>query len=91
LPESAHRLITNYIVDGDIAQRIYEWRGNPISGEIQPISAGREDIKARLRARYGPLAGPLLVVRELQNSLRVHSLDRALDLIAAQTGAERIK
>jgi hypothetical protein len=91
LPEEAHRFITNYIVDGDIAQRVYEWRGNPISGDVLKIAAGREELRARLKDRYGALSGPILVVREVTNSIRVHSLDRALDLIAAQTGTERIK
>lgn len=91
LSAPAYRLVTNYIVDGDIAKRVYEWRGNKISGDIRLVNAGREDVRQRLQERYGIIAGPILVVRELKDSVNVHSLDKALDLIAAQSGGERVR
>jgi hypothetical protein len=85
------RFVMNYIVDGDIAQRVYTWRGNMISSDVRLIDAGRDDIRRRIHERYGALAGPIRVAQDLKDAVRVHSLDKALDLIAAQSGGERVR
>lgn len=91
LPESARLWITNYVVDGDIAAKVYGARGNGDTGDVQRIGDGGEEARLAVQAKYGPLAGPILIVRDLQNAVRVHQIDRALDLIAAQAGTERVK
>ncbi len=91
LPETARLWITNYVVDGDIAAKVYAARGNGNNGDVQRIGDGGEAARAAVQAKYGPLAGPILIVRDLQNSVKVHQIDRALDLIAAHAGTERVK
>jgi hypothetical protein len=91
LPESARLWITNYVVDGDIAAKIYAARGNGNNGDIQRIADGSDAARVTVQAKYGPLAGPILIIRDLQNSVKVHQIDRALDLIAAHAGTERVK
>jgi hypothetical protein len=91
LPESARLWITNYVVDGDIAAKVYAARGNGNNGDIQRIGDGGEAARAMVQAKFGPLAGPILIIRDLQNSVKVHQIDRALDLIAAHAGTERVK
>ncbi len=90
LPETARLWITNYVVDGDIAAKVYGAR-NGNNGDIQRISDGGESARAAVQAKYGPLAGPILVIRDLQNSIKVHQIDRALDLIAAHASTERVR
>lgn len=91
LSDIARHLVTNYIVDGDIASIVYPKRGNEISGEVQHISTGTEAARQHLIDRYGLLAGPILVVRGLRDSVRVHQIDRALDLLAVHAGTERVR
>jgi hypothetical protein len=91
LAEQARSLITNYVVDGDIATLIYGARGNDLTGEVRKVNDGRAIARDRLVERYGPLAGVVLVVDDLKNSVRVHQIDRALDLIAAHAGSERAR
>jgi hypothetical protein len=91
LATTARHLVTNYVVDGDIASYIYAARGNEISGDIQRINAGRESAGKQITERFGPLAGPVLVIRDLRNAVRVHQIDRALDLIAAHADTIRVR
>jgi hypothetical protein len=91
LNDEARHLVTNYVVDGDIANFVYSARGNATSGDIQRIKDDRDAANRTLKDRYGPLAGPVLVVRDLRNAVRVHQIDRALDLIAVHAGTERPK
>jgi hypothetical protein len=87
----ARFLVTNYVVDGDIANLVYGARGNEFGGEIQWVSNGRSVARAKIIERYGPLSGPILVVNDLRSSLDSHKLTRALDLIAQHAGVPRIK
>jgi hypothetical protein len=87
----ARFLVTNYVVDGDIANLVYGARGNEFGGETQWVSDGRGAARAKIMERYGPLAGPILVVKDLRSSLDAHKLTRALDLIAQHAAIERIK
>jgi hypothetical protein len=89
LAAPARFLVTNYIVDGDIAQLIYGARGNEFPGNIQVINDGRDVARLMALEKYGPLAGPLLVVRELNASIKSHKVDAALDLIATQAETPR--
>lgn len=91
LAQIARHLVTNYIVDGDIASIVYPKRGNEISGEIQHISTGSEAARQQVIERFGLLAGPVLVVRSLRDSVRVHQIDKALDLLAAHAGTPRVR
>jgi hypothetical protein len=87
----ARFLVTNYVVDGDIASLVYGARGNAFGGEFQWINDGRGAARLKVIERFGPLAGPILVVKDLRSSLDSHKLTRALDLIALHAGVERIK
>ncbi len=89
LAAGARYLITNYVVDGDIANLIYGARGNEFPGEVQVINDGRDAIRLLALEKYGQLAGPILVVRELRASITSHKVDTALDLIAAQAETAR--
>ena len=90
LPLGAKFLVTNYVVDGEIANIVYGARGIEFSGDVVKISDSNRD-EARLRAveKFGPLAGPILVVRNLSDSVKSHKIERALELIAAHAGMER--
>jgi hypothetical protein len=87
----ARFLVTNYVVDGDIASLVYGARGNAFGGEFQWINDGRGAARLKVIERFGALAGPILVVKDLRSSLDSHKLTRALDLIALHAGVERIK
>jgi hypothetical protein len=89
LPPSARSLVTNYIVDGDIASIVYPVFGNDISGEVRRISNGREKVSQALRERYGVLAGPILVIRDATASVTNHKIGRALERIAVHAGVTR--
>lgn len=91
LAQTARHLVTNYIVDGDIASIVYPKRGNEISGEVQYISTGSEAARRQVIERFGMLAGPILIVRSLRDSVRVHQIDKALDLLAAHAGSPRVR
>src|SRR5690606_41830682 len=91
LGQTARHLVTNYIVDGDIASIVYPKRGNEISGDVQTIATGSEEARQRVIQRFGLLAGPILVVRSLRDSVRVHQIDKALDLLAAHAGTQRVR
>jgi hypothetical protein len=84
-------LVTNYVVDGDIANLVYGARGNEFGGEIQWISVGRAAARAKVIEKFGPLAGPVLVVKNMRDGIDAHKLTRALDLIAVHAGVERVK
>jgi hypothetical protein len=88
---TARFLVTNYVVDGDIANLVYGARGNAFGGEIQWISDGRGAARAKVIEKYGALSGPILVIKELRNSVDSHKVSRALDHIAAHAGVERVK
>jgi hypothetical protein len=91
LGDLARHYVTNYVVDGDIANAIYSLRGNELSGDVQLIKHRRDAVRQQLNDKYGPLAGPIRVIRDIQNSVKVHQIDRALDLIAAYAETERPK
>jgi hypothetical protein len=91
LNDIARNFVTNYVVDGDIAAAIYQLRGNDLTGDIQKIRHNRDAVRDELRRRYGFLSGPIRVVRDLQNSVKVHQIERALDIIAAYAGTPRVK
>lgn len=89
LAPAARFLVTNYVVDGDIANLIYGARGNEFPGSVQVINDGRDVIRLMALEKYGQLAGPILVVRELRASIDSHKVDHALDLVAAQAEVAR--
>jgi hypothetical protein len=89
LPAPARFLVTNYIVDGDIANLIYSARGNEFPGNVQVVNDGRDVVRLMALEKYGQLAGPVLVIRELRAGIRSHMVDNALDLVAAQAETSR--
>ena len=89
LAPNARYLVTNYVVDGDIASLIYGARGNEAPGTVQIINDGRDVIRLMALEKYGQLAGPILVVRELRAGIDSHKVEHALDLIAAQAEVAR--
>lgn len=89
LATPARSLVTNYIVDGDIASIVYPAFGNEFGGDIRRISNGREKARAALRERFGVLAGPILVVRDAASSVTDHKISRALERIAVHAGVTR--
>ena len=91
LPDQAKLWITNYVVDGDIASLVYGVRGNESPGDVQKINDGSEAARRAVQARFGPLSGPILIVRDLKSAVKVHQIDRALDLIAAHAGTDRVR
>ncbi len=91
LGDLAKHYVTNYVVDGDIANAVYSLRGNELSGDVQLIKHRRDAVRLQLEDKYGPLAGPIRVIRDIQNSMKVHQIDRALDLIAAHAETERVR
>jgi hypothetical protein len=91
LPAPARFLVTNYIVDGEIASLVYGARGNEFSGNLQVINDGRDMTRLMALEKYGQLAGPILVIRELRASIQTHKVETALDLVAAQAETARPK
>jgi hypothetical protein len=91
LAPPARFLVTNYIVDGEIASLVYGARGNEFAGNVQVVNDGRDVIRLMALEKYGQMAGPILVIRELSASIRTHKADNALDLIAAQAEIARPK
>jgi hypothetical protein len=89
MPAGAKHLVRNYVVDGDIAQLVYAARGNEFIGDIKIINDGQHEARTRAVEKYGPLAGPILVIRDLRQSLKNHMLGYALDRIAEHAGVER--
>jgi hypothetical protein len=89
LAAGARYLVTNYIVDGEIAQLIYGARGNEFPGNVQIINDGRDVARLMALEKYGQLAGPMLVIRELRASIQSHKVDAALDLVATQAETPR--
>jgi hypothetical protein len=83
LQPEARSFVTNYVVDGDVAQRVYAARGNEFAGDLMIISDGQDDRRQRVVEAFGPLSGPILLIRALPDSLRAHRIDRALDQISA--------
>jgi hypothetical protein len=91
LAPPARFLVTNYIVDGEIASLVYGARGNEFAGNMQVINDGRDVIRLMALEKYGQMAGPILVIRELRASIQTHKANNALDLIAAQAEIARPK
>jgi hypothetical protein len=91
LAPPARFLVTNYIVDGEIASLVYGARGNEFAGNVQVINDGRDVVRLMALEKYGQMAGPILVIRELGASIRTHKAGNALDLIAAQAEIARPK
>jgi hypothetical protein len=91
LGDLARNYVTNYVVDGDIAEAVYKLRGNELSGDTLRIKTDREEVRQALRDRYGFLAGPIRIVRDIRNSVKVHQIERALDIIAAHAGTQRVR
>jgi hypothetical protein len=91
LAPPARFLVTNYIVDGEIASLVYGARGNEFAGNVQVINDGRDVMRLMALEKYGQMAGPILVIRELGASIRTHKAGNALDLIAAQAEIARPK
>jgi hypothetical protein len=58
---------------------------------VQVVNDGRDVIRLMALEKYGQMAGPILVIRELSASIRTHKADNALDLIAAQAEIARPK
>jgi hypothetical protein len=89
LAPGARHLVRNYVVDGDVAQLVYSARGNEFLGDIQIIRDGQDQARERTMEKYGPLAGPILVVRDLRQSVKSHRIDYALDRLAEHAGIDR--
>jgi hypothetical protein len=91
LQPEARSFVTNYVVDGDVAQRVYAARGNEFAGDLMIISDGQDDRRKRIVESYGPLSGPILLIRALPDSVRAHRIDTALDQIGqfAETARPR--
>lgn len=85
-------LITNYVVDGDIASLVYRARGNDISGNVQLIDnrTGR-DARQKVIDRWGRLGGIAVIIEDLRGAIDGHRVDSALDRIARMAEAERLR
>jgi hypothetical protein len=86
-PPRAAELVTNYIVDGELAALVPD---APVN-RAAPLPRVSDEVRARIAATYGELSGPVLVVRDIQQGARVHRVDRALDLLAVHAEAERAR
>jgi hypothetical protein len=82
LQPAARSFVTNYVVDGDVAQRVYAARGNEFAGDLLIISDGQDQRRQRIVESYGPLSGPILLIRALPDSLRAHRIETALDQLS---------
>jgi hypothetical protein len=91
LQPAARSFVTNYVVDGDVAQRVYAARGNEFAGDLLIISDGQDQRRQRIIESYGPLSGPILLIRALPDSLRAHRIDTALDQISHFAETTRAK
>jgi hypothetical protein len=91
LQPEARSFVTNYVVDGDVAQRVYAARGNEFAGDLMIISDGQDERRKRIVESFGPLSGPILLIRALPDSVRAHRIDTALDQIGqfAETARPR--
>jgi hypothetical protein len=91
LQPEARSFVTNYVVDGDVAQRVYAARGNEFAGDLLIISDGQDERRKRIVETFGPLSGPILLIRALPDSVRAHRIDTALDQIGqfAETARPR--
>ncbi len=90
LDANAKFLITNYVVDGEIASIVYAKRGNEFAGDIVLIGAEQADrTREKLNEKYGPIAGAVLVVRELRDAIKNHRVGTALDKLAEHAGVQR--
>lgn len=83
----AAELVTNYIVDAELAALVPD---APVN-RAAPLPRVSDEVRARIAATYGELSGPVLVVRDIQQGVRVHRVDRALDLLAVHAEAERAR
>lgn len=83
----AAELVTNYIVDGELAALVPDAPAN----RAAPLPRVSNEVRARISANYGELSGPVLVVRDIQQGARVHRVDRVLDLLAIHAEAERAR
>jgi hypothetical protein len=82
LQPEARSFVTNYVIDGDLAQRVYAARGHEFAGDLLIISDGQDERRRRIVETYGPLSGPILLVRSVPDSLRAHRIDTALDQLS---------
>jgi hypothetical protein len=82
LQPDARSFVTNYVVDGDVAQLVYAARGNEFAGDLMIISDGQDHRRQRIAEIYGPLSGPILLIRSVSDSVRAHRIDTALDQIS---------
>jgi hypothetical protein len=89
--ESANEhLITNYVVDGDIARLVYGARGNELSGQVQVIDRTVDrEARQRIAERWGRLGGIAVIVQDLRGAIDGHRVDAALDKIARMADVPR--
>lgn len=88
-PRHAH-LITNYVVDREIASLVYGARGNGLSGAVHVISDGNDRLaRERIIERWGRLGGIAVVIDDLRGAIDGHRVDAALDKIARMAEATR--
>ncbi len=58
LPAGAKFLVTNYVVDGEIANLVYGARGHEFTGDVYRVSDGsREDARTKAVEKFGPAGG----------------------------------
>ena len=89
LAASARFQVTNYIVDGELADLIYGVRSNSIAVNGQANHEGRDAARQMTLEKFGTLSGPILVVRDLKASAQNYTVDRALEQISAQAETPR--
>ena len=89
LADGARPLINNYVVGREIAPIVYGALGKGLTGDTLRLGNSRSQAPALAQAKFGALAGPVLVVKTLSGMLRGHRVENALDLIAAHGGIER--
>jgi hypothetical protein len=83
-------LITNYVVDGDIANLVYGARGNTFSGQVHVIDdATLRETRQRIAERWGRLGGIAVIVQDLRGAIDGHRVDGALDKIARMADVSR--
>jgi hypothetical protein len=90
-PPDTRSFVTNYVIDGDVAQRVYAARGNEFSGDVLYISDGKDEVRQRIVDSYGPLSGPILLIRAVPDAVRAHRIGTALDQLAAFAETDRAR
>jgi hypothetical protein len=86
-------LITNYVVEGDLARVVYGLRGLSPTGVVIVIDDGRDRIKPIVKAiNYGPLRGTAYFVgRKVIEAFLDHKLGVGLDRLAEQGKISRVR